>query len=403
MPWRERTAVEERKAFIEEWQRDEASFAELCRRYGISRQTGYTWRERFEERGEEGLNEYSRAPHVSPQGICAEVSKAIIRLRQEHPRWGPRKLRAYLISHQADVHWPATSSIGDLLRREGLVQQRRQHRHTVRSDAPLQRAEEANELWCADFKGWFLCGNGERCDPLTITDACSRFLLRCRSVEKSDGPHVRGVFESVFREYGLPGSIRTDNGPPFATTAPGGLSRLNMWWMRLGIRHERIEPGCPEQNGSHERMHQTLKQETAMPPARSRRQQQQAFERFQQEYNHERPHEALGYRTPGSLHVPSPRPYPARLSEPQYPSGAILRLINEDGRLCWTNTKIFISKVLGREYIGMLPIEDGFYEVYWGPLLLGWFDEAESHFAPDPGPSKKRRQRNEDRPERSAT
>ncbi len=393
MPWKERTAVEERKAFIEEWQRGEAGFAELCRRYGISRQTGYTWRERFEERGEEGLQEYSRAPHASPQAIRGEARQAIVRLRQEHPRWGPRKLRAYLISHEANGAWPAASSMGDLLRREGLVAARRPRRRTVRNNAPLQPAAQANQLWCADFKGWFLCGNGERCDPLTISEAYSRFLLRCRSVDKSDGPHVRGVFESAFQEHGLPDAIRTDNGPPFATTAPGGLSRLNMWWMRLGIRHERIEPGCPEQNGSHERMHQTLKQETAMPPAGSRRQQQQAFERFQREYNYERPHEALGYRSPASLYAPSPRPYPTRLAEPQYPAGSILRRVNEDGRLCWTNTKIFLSKVLGREYVGMLPIEDDFYEVYYGPLLLGWFDEAQSYFAPDRGPRKIRGRR----------
>jgi transposase InsO family protein len=382
--------MDERKAFLEGWEKGENSFAELCRQYGISRQTGYKWQARFATGGAAGMQELSRAPHHCPQGIGAEVSRQIIALRQQHPRWGPRKLRAYLVEHGGKLQWPATSSIGDLLRREGLVAARRHRDRTVRYQEPLIHAQAANQVWCGDFKGYFVCGNGERCDPLTITDAFSRFLFRCRSVAKTDGPHVRGVFEAVFREYGLPEAIRTDNGPPFATTAPGGLSRLNIWWMRLGIRHERIEPGCPEQNGRHERMHQTLKQETAMPPAFTRRQQQQALERFQQEYNYERPHEALGYRTPASAYVPSPRPYPARLPEPQYPAGAILRLMDPHGQFRWVNNRVFVTKALGREYIGLVPIAEAFYEVYYGGLLLGWFDEAENYFAADRGPRHRR-------------
>jgi transposase InsO family protein len=389
--------MEERKAFIDDWQAGGESFAELCRSYGISRQTGYKWRERFTAAGEEGLRELSRAPHECRHAIGEGVREQIIALRQQHLHWGPRKLRAYLVEHCGNIGWPAASSIGDLLQREGLVPMRRRRDHTVRYAEPLAHAQEANQVWCADFKGWFVCGNGERCDPLTITDAFSRFLFRCRSVEKSDGPHVHAICEVVFRDYGLPDAIRTDNGPPFATAAPGGLSHLNIWWMRLGIRHERIDPGCPQQNGRHERMHQTLKQETATPPAATRRQQQQAFDRFQQEYNYERPHEALGYRTPASLYVPSSRPYPRRLPELPYPPGAILRLINEDGRFRWINHRIFITKVLGREYVGLIPVAEGFYEVYFGPLLLGWFDAAENYFAPDRGPRHKRRRSRETR------
>jgi putative transposase len=396
MAWKGRTMLEERRVLIEDWQSGEWSFSELCRRYGISRQTGYKWVQRFAEQGQSGLQELSRAPHNSPQTMCPEVRARVIALREAHPRWGPRKLRVNLSESDTDLQWPATSSIGELLHREGLAHGRRRRQRTVRYSEPLAHANDANRVWCADFKGWFLCGNGERCDPLTISDAYSRFLLRCRSVEKTDGPHVRGIFESAFREWGMPEAIRTDNGPPFSSKAPGGLSRLNIWWMRLGIRHERIEPGCPEQNGRHERMHLTLKQETADPAAGNLRQQQKAFHRFQEEYNHERPHEALGYKTPASAYVASPREYPARLPELEHPRGAILRKVNEDGRIVWVNRKAFISKTLGGEYVGLQPVEDGFYEVYFGGLLLGWFDEQESYFALDRGPRRRRRRRQEE-------
>ena len=349
--------MEERKEFIEEWKQSVDGFAELCRKYGISRQTGYKWVKRFQTEGEAGLEEHSRAPHDSPQAMSPEVVGRVVELRQQHPRWGPRKLRWYLQSHEPRQSWPATSSIGELLRREGLAQKRRKRQRTPPYSAPLAHAEAPNQVWCADFKGWFLCGDGERCDPLTISDAFSRYLLRCRAVEKTDGSNVRGVFEALFRECGLPEAIRTDNGSPFASPAPAGLSRLAMWWVRLGIRHERIEPGRPDQNGRHERMHQTLKQETANPPAANLRQQQQAFDRFQREYNLERPHEALGYQTPSSLYVASARGYPARLPEPEYPEGAKLRQVAENGLLRWKNRRAFVSKVLGGEYVGLLPVE----------------------------------------------
>ncbi len=391
MPWNARTAVEQRRAFVEEWQLGGDDFAELCRKYGVSRPTGYKWVRRFEAEGGGGLEDLSRAPHNSPQAMRAEVRERVIELREQHPRWGPRKLRVYLEKRQPAQHWPAVSSIGELLQREGLVRSRRLRRRVPSYSEPLAHAGAPNQVWCADFKGWFLCGNGERCDPLTISDAFSRYLLRCRAVEKADGLHVRGIFEAVFRECGLPEAIRTDNGPPFAGPAPGGLSRLSMWWLRLGIRHERIEAGCPEQNGRHERMHQTLKQETATPPASNLRRQQEWFGRFQEEYNHQRPHEALNYQTPGSLYVASTRRYPAQLPEPTYPPDSYLCKIYPSGEMCWRNRAVFVSKVLGGEFVGLVSVEGGLCEVYYGPLLLGWLDEEESHFAADAGAEPKRR------------
>ncbi len=383
--------MEQRRDFVEKWRLGQEDFAELCRRYGISRQTGYKWVKRYEAEGGSGLEEHSRAPHHSPQAMSAEVAGQVIELRQQHPRWGPRKLRAYFKNQEPDRNWPASSSIGGLLRREGLARSRRLRRRTPRYSEPLAHAAGPNQVWCADFKGWFLCSNGERCDPLTISDAYSRYLLRCQAVEKSDGAHVRGIFEAAFRECGLPEAIRTDNGPPFAAAAPAGLSRLGMWWLRLGIRHERIEPGCPEQNGRHERMHQTLKQETAMPPAANLRRQQEAFQRFQDEYNQQRPHEALEYRTPASVYRASPRAYPARLPELEYPDGAQMRKVADNGLMYWKCRRLFVSKVLSGEWVGLVPSEQDFFEVYYGPVLLGWFDAKENYFAADAGAEPTRR------------
>jgi putative transposase len=392
MPWNARTALEQRREFVEERQLEQDDFAELCRKYGVSRQTGYKWVKRFEAQGVAGLEDLSRSPHDSPQAMSTEVAARVIELRQQHPRWGPRKLRVYLEKRHPGRRWPATSSIGELLQREGLVQTRRLRRRAPRYSEPLAHAEGPNQVWCADFKGWFVCGDGERCDPLTISDAFSRYLLRCRAVEKTDGVHVRGIFEAVFRECGLPEAIRTDNGPPFvAAPAPAGLSRLSMWWLRLGIRHERIAPGHPEQNGRHERMHQTLKQETAAPPAPNLRRQQESFIRFQREYNQQRPHEALEYQTPASLYTASTRRYPARLPEPEYPENSRLRKVGESGLMNWKNREVFVSKLLGGEYVGLLPSEEDFYEVYYGPVLLGWLDGKENYFAADLGAEPKRR------------
>jgi putative transposase len=393
MPWKERKAVDERRSFIEEWQKNEENFTELCRRFGIARQTGYKWIKRYEQHGEQGLDEHSRAPQHCWHALSETVVEAIVRLRQEHPRWGPRTLRARLEVLHPDEHWPAASSIGALLNREGLTHRRRRRRRTPLSTQPLQHAQAPNQVWCADYKGWFYCGDGQRCDPLTITDAYSRYLLRCRAVPKTDGVEARAVFEAVFREYGLPAAIRTDNGPPFASPAPAGLSRLNMWWLRLGIRHERIEPGCPQQNGRHERMHQTLKQETASPPSHNLRQQQQSFQRFQSEYNEQRPHQALNYRTPAQLYVASARPYPSRLSELEYVPGVELRRISQQGSVKWKGGRAFVSEVLAREYVGLLEVAEDFLEVYYGKLFLGWLDAAgpEPVFAADPGRPRTRR------------
>jgi putative transposase len=372
--------MELRKGFVAEAMEGAESIAELCRKYEISRVTGYKWLQRFEEEGEAGLEEQSRAPQHCPQAIPEQRAQRILELRREHPRWGPRKLLAYLEARGG--HWPAASSIGALLKREGLSHARLKRARTPPYGQPLAHAEAPNRVWCADFKGWFQCGDGTRCDPLTITDAYSRYILRARIVPKTDGPHVQSVFEAVFRQYGLPDAIRSDNGPPFASKAPGGLSRLAMWWLHLGIQHERIEPGCPQQNGRHERMHLTLKQEVASPPCANLRLQQQALERFEWSFNHERPHQALQNRTPAELYTASARPYPNRLPELKYPDDVDhYRSITSRGAIKWKGNRTFLSEVLIGQTVGLREIDEEIFEVYYGPILLGCFDGHASHFA----------------------
>jgi putative transposase len=378
-----------KRELMRDWEVGEDSIAELSRRYGISRQTAYKWRGRYQAEGVAGLEEQSRAPEHCRWAMSAATRQRILGIRREHPRWGPRTIRAYLEQHGSRGKPPAASTIGALLLREGLIAARARRRRTPLYSEPLAHATEPNRVWCADYKGWFLCANGERCDPLTATDACSRYLLCCRAVAKTDEVHTRAVFEAMFREHGLPDAIRTDNGTPFASPAPGGLSRLAIYWLRLGIRHERIDPGCPEQNGRHERMHLTLKQATASPPAANLRRQQERFVAFEREYNEQRPHQALAYRTPASVYVPSPRSYPRRLPEIEYSAEVLVRQISRNGYFSWKHEAVFVSEVLAGENIGLMENEEGLYEVYFGPLLLGWFDAVERVFAPDRGPRRR--------------
>ena len=304
MPWKETCPMDERVKFIGMYLEGELSMVELCRQFGVERKTGYKWVHRYEQGGPAGLVDRSRAPHHHPNAVVREIEDAIVTLRGRRPRWGPKKLRVKLGRREPPVSWPAASTIGEILQRHGLVVSRRRKRRTPPYVAPLLSAEQPNDVWCADFKGWFRTGDGSRCDPFTLSDSASRLLLRCQAVLHPDEESVRPVLDAAFREFGLPRAIRTDNGPPFATTTVRGLSRLSVWWIKLGIVPERIEPAKPAQNGRHERLHRTLKQETASPPARTLRLQQRAFDQFREYDNHDRPHEALEQQTPHRSIIP---------------------------------------------------------------------------------------------------
>jgi transposase InsO family protein len=375
MGWKETCVMEERWKFIQEYQRDEECFAELCRRYEVSRKTGYKWVERYKAEGLDGLRDQGRAAKYHPNEVLKEVADEVLAMRRRHPHWGPAKLRVRLEREAPEIRWPAPSTIGELLKRAGLTIPQKRRRKATPSQSPLGHVHAANQVWSADFKGWFRCGDGSRCDPLTMTDGYSRFLLRCQALERLDEASVRGVMEAAFREYGLPEALRTDNGEPFASIGIGGLSRLSVWWIRLGIRPERIEPGKPQQNGRHERMHRSLKQATAQPPAANLRHQQRAFDQFRQEYNWERPHESLEMRTPAELFLPNGRQYPSRLSEPEYDAEWEVRSVGACGTMRLRNARPFVGKVLAGQLIGLEPIDDGQWKLWFFQYPLAIFDE----------------------------
>jgi len=307
--------LDEKLKFVSEALERTDTMVALCDRYGISRDAGYRLIKRYQAEGAAGLEERSRAPHCHGRAMAASVAEAIVQLREQRPSWGPKKLRAMLRRDQPLVEWPAASTIGDLLKRRGLVDGRRRRRSALPQTRPFIEVTLPNDTWCADFKGWFRTADGQRCDPLTISDAESRYLIDCRIVAPTT-EGVQPVMERAFRDCGLPLALRTDNGPPFASSrSAGGLTRLSVHWVKLGIKLERIDPGQPQQNGRHERMHRTLREDTSQPPAANACEQQARFDRFRHDYNDVRPHEALGQVPPASCYRPSPRPYPHKLEE----------------------------------------------------------------------------------------
>ena len=374
MPWKVSGVVEKRRQFVAEWLSERWTMTELCARHGISRQAGYNTVARYQQAGWDALEERSRAPRRHPNQTATEIEEQVVELRQEHMRWGPRKLKAILERRQPEQSWPAASTIGELLRREGLVIPRKKRRRVDPYTAPFAAASAPNRVWCGDFKGWSRTRNGERIDPLTISDACSRYLLRCQAVEKTDTVRVQAIFEAAFREYGLPEAIRTDNGAPFASRAIAGLSRLAVWWMKLGIVPERIQPAHPEQNGRHERMHLTLQQETMSTMAATRRAQQRRFDEFRREYNEQRPHEALDMHTPAYCYAPSPRTFPARVPEPEYGSARLVRRVHLRGQFSWKHEDVFLSETLIGERIGLEAIDDRWYRIFFCDFALAAFD-----------------------------
>lgn len=364
--------MDQRVQLIEEHRSGE-SIAALAERYQVSRKTIYKWMARWESEGVAGLQDRSRAPHHSPGRVSREQVEAILAARQRWG-WGPRKLRRKLEETQPAVAWPAASTISTVLKQAGLSVARRRRWRTPPQTQPWAPIDAPNQTWCADFKGWFRTGDGTRCDPLTITDAHSRYLLCCHLVPHTDGVHAAAVFDATFRQYGLPRTIRTDNGSPFASRAPGGLSRLAMRWIRLGIVPERTRPASPQDNGRHERMHRTLQAATLRPPARDPRRQQAAFDRFREQFNQERPHEALAMATPASCYCPSPRPMPRRLPELVYAPEFHLRRVSQKGDFRWNCARIFVSEIFRGEVLGLRAFNERYYQLFYGPVALGWVD-----------------------------
>jgi putative transposase len=382
MPWRETSPMEQRLEFVREYATEWFTMTELAAQYGISRRTGYKWLERYEVDGAEGLRDRSRRPQRCPHATAAKVADTLLALRRRHPRWGPRKLLVVAARRTRAVVWPARSTVAALLKRHGLSAARRRRAAPLPVPPPVAPITAANGTWTTDFKGAFRTGDGVYCHPFTLRDGFSRYVLRCDALAGYTYEATRRCFERAFAAYGLPQRIRSDNGAPFAGTAGLSLSRLSVWWIRLGITPERIAPGHPEQNGSHEQFHAVLKAATARPPAATRRGQQRRFDRFCREYNDERPHEALADRVPAMLYRPSPRLLPARLPSLDYPGHFEVHRVYSNGCCSWRGEIRFLSDALMDQDVGFEEVDDGLWTVWFGTLAVGRYDERRGRFQP---------------------
>jgi len=374
MPWGEVSMLDAKLELIVAWQAAEVSKAELCRQHGISRKTAYKLIGRYQAEGCEGLKERSRAPHDHANAVAELIAEAVLEVRRRHPSWGPKKIHAFLAAREPAVSWPVESTMGVLLDRAGLVVRRKLRRHVPPGASPLSPCEAANDVWGVDFKGWFRTGDGERCDPFSLSDLHCRYVLRLQALDRPDTAHVWPVFDASFREFGLPGVVRSDNGPPFAGVGMGGLSRLAVNLIKAGVVPERIAPGKPQQNGRHERLHRTVKEDTASPPAANRRAQQRRFDTFRRVFNEERPHEALGQVTPASVYQPPARVWSGRLRSPEYADDTIVRQVRGTGEIKWRGALIFLTQTLSSEPVGISEIDDGRWAVCYGPIELGIID-----------------------------
>ncbi len=367
--------MDERARFIDAYRTGGFTMTELCARFGISRRVGYKWLARYDAEGKAGLRDRSRAPHHCPHRIDDAVAALLVATRRKRRAWGPEKLLAYLRPRYPGIDWPAVSTVGDLLKRRGLVTSRRRRYKAAHPGIGPPVTHAPNDLWTADFKGEFQTGDGEYCYPLTVADLHTRYLLECRGLRSTRTMGAQAVFERLFREHGLPRRLRTDNGGPFATNGLHGLSTLSVWWIHLGIQPQRTLPAHPQQNGAHERMHKTLKREAIRPPRATLAAQQRAFDRFRGVYNTERPHQALGGATPASRYRPSPRPYPEPLPPIEYPGHFAVREITAAGTFRFKDKLLFLSNALRHYPVGLEEVEDGIWSVYFCHVLLARIDE----------------------------
>jgi len=380
MPWKECNQMDERLRFVARLLEGE-KMASVCRQFGISRKTGYKIFNRYKDIGLLGLENQCRTPYRYANKLPFQVEKTILRIKQDHSTWGAPKIRDKLIKAFPMIRPPAQSTIHAILDRNGLVKRRRRRRYKAKGTG-LTDAQSPNELWCADYKGEFRLGNKLYCYPLTITDYRSRYLLSCEALDSTKSPAAFTVFERVFKEFGLPTAIRTDNGVPFSSPhSLFGLSKLSVWWLRLGISIERIKPGNPQQNGRHERMHLTLKKETTMPAAYNFLQQQERFDDFIEIYNNDRPHQALDGRYPGEVYTPSPREF-HHPRQPEYPFHDRTILVTQCGRICIGRRKINLSTVFAGQYVGVKEIDNDIWLVSFMDYDLGFFDKDVNRVEP---------------------
>jgi transposase InsO family protein len=380
MPWREMLPMDQRIQFVGEFRSGFFTMTELAAHYGVSRKTGYKWVERYEAHGVAGLTDRSRRPHASPRATEPTLVQVLVRVRKRHPRWGAKKLLGVVRREAPTAAWPTRSTVCDLLSRAGLVPPRtRRARHPVPLPPSLAPIVRANGTWTTDFKGEFRTGDGIYCYPLTLRDGWSRYVLRCDALLGQTYDATRRRFARAFAQYGLPERIRSDNGGPFAGPGLGRLSRLSVWWMRLGIVPERIALGRPDQNGAHEQFHSVLSADTARPPAPNGGAQQRRFDRFRREYNDERPHEALHDQPPATCYTASTRLLPTALPPIEYAGHMEVRRVSSVGCVSWRNRAVFLSEALVGEPVGFEEVDDGVWTVYFASVVLARFDERQGH------------------------
>jgi putative transposase len=385
MAWNESNKERERLRFVEAVGNGEDSMSALCVYFGISRETGYTWLSRYRRYGLAGLSDRSHAPHEHGRKTADAIVEALLALKRQKPNWGPKKLVARLADVDATVTWPAPSTASEILKRAGLVSSRRHKRRTPPRFEDLTTALRPNHVWAADHKGWVAMKGAKRLEPLTMTDSFSRYVLLLSTSQSTQVDEAMPLFERAFAEYGLPQVIRTDNGVPFASATVTGLTRLGVYLAKLGIHHERIDPGQPQQNGRHERFHRTLN-EVMSPPADSLEEQANRFEVFRSEYNHLRPHEALGQKTPSHFYAKSQRPLPDRLPEPDYGREDAVRSVRSNGEIKWNGELIYIASILAGEHVAVQETEDGQWLVKFYNRKLGLIDPEKQRLTPIPKP-----------------
>jgi putative transposase len=383
MPWTESCLMNERMIFIAACLSDEAPFSQICQRLGISRKTGYKWRQRYEADGAAGLHDLSSARHTQLHAIAPGVADRLIALRRSRPTWGPRKLLARLTLDDSATDWPAPSTVGDLLRRHDLSKPRLQRRHRAGGKAALTQPQAANESWAIDFKGWFRTGDGVRCEPLTVTDGYSRYLMVCQAVPQTTGAYVRPILVQTFQMHGMPRRLRSDNGNPFASAVGlAGLTQLSVWLLTLNIFPERIDPGRPDQNGRHERMHRVLNEDAARPPAATLAAQQLRLDAWRLDYNNDRPHEALGQRCPATLYTSSPRAYPDRITEWAYPADHQARRVNASGYIKWRDKLVYLTEALAGQTVALAQDDDGDWSIRFRQFSLAMLSDATNMIRP---------------------
>ena len=375
MSWKGVTVMDQRVRFISEYLNQYFPFSELCNQFEISRKTGYKWVKRYREHGSLGLADRLRKPRHCPHKTEGKIIESIKRIRLKHPHWGPKKLLVRLKKYHPGWMFPAISATADILKREGLIKAGKRRLRRKHPGCPKTRSENPNDIWTADYKGHFKMKNGKYCYPLTVCDMHSRYLLGCEAHEAISLKESKKYFTKLFKKFGLPERIRTDNGVPFASSAIARLSCLSVWWINLGIYPEQIEPGKPQQNGKHERMHRTLKKEATLPPEYNLRAQQHRFNLFQKEYNDIRPHEALDMKTPKDIYKTSKKIMPDKIRSYDYPTHFEVRIVSKNSAFRWFNRHINISSTLIYEYIGLEEIDDGIYNVYFRDILIGRFFE----------------------------